>query len=180
VPTQESEQARWFTEEVHPHEASLKAYLRGSFPVVHDVEDVVHESYVRLWCRNLARPIAFTRAYLFQVARNVAIDLIRREKISPVKGVGDLSCLYVIEEGDDSAEQIDKADKIRLLSEGLATLPSRSREIIVLRKLEGLSQKQVASRLGIAEKTVDEHLSRGTKRLGRYLRQHGLSGRNER
>jgi hypothetical protein len=39
----------WFAEEVQPHDAQLKAYLRGAFPAVRDVEDVVQESYLRVW-----------------------------------------------------------------------------------------------------------------------------------
>lgn len=49
MPPCDPETAHWFTEHVHPHDAQLKAYLRGAFPAVRDVEDVVQESYLRVW-----------------------------------------------------------------------------------------------------------------------------------
>jgi hypothetical protein len=49
--------ARWFAEEVQPHEASLRAYMRGAFPMVRDVDDVVQESYLRVWRARAAQPI---------------------------------------------------------------------------------------------------------------------------
>jgi|GEM_PF-6457756 len=51
-----TDQARWFAEEVHPHESSLRAYLRGAFPSVRDVDDVVQESFLRIWGARAARP----------------------------------------------------------------------------------------------------------------------------
>src|SRR5580693_2470646 len=59
------EQIRWFTEEVHPHEPSLRAYLNGSFPTVRDLDDVVQESYLRIWQARAAYPIGSARAFLF-------------------------------------------------------------------------------------------------------------------
>lgn len=44
LPPQSSERVRWFANEVQPHEPALRAYLRNSFPVVRDVDDVVQGS----------------------------------------------------------------------------------------------------------------------------------------
>jgi RNA polymerase sigma factor (sigma-70 family) len=51
-------QESWFAEEVHTHDSQLKSYLRSSFPALRDVDDVVQESYLRIWRRQLVRPIA--------------------------------------------------------------------------------------------------------------------------
>jgi len=42
------EQARWFAEEIQPHEPLLRAYLQKQFPSLHGVADVVPESHLRL------------------------------------------------------------------------------------------------------------------------------------
>ena len=66
------EQTRWFTREVQPHEPLLRAYLRKPFPTLHDFDDVVQESHLRLLRAREQGRIESAKAYLFAVARNVA------------------------------------------------------------------------------------------------------------
>ncbi|MEO7797185.1 MAG: RNA polymerase sigma factor [Opitutaceae bacterium] len=171
----QSEGSRWFVEEVKPHEPVLRSYLRGSFPAVRDIDDVVQESYLRMWKARAAQPVRCAKAFLFTVARHVALNLTARERRSPLIAVGDLAALPVLEEGKNSSETAQKNETLRLLVEALATLPPRCREVTVLRKLRGLSQKEVAATLGIAEKTVDEQLARGVRRCEEYLRKKGIT-----
>jgi len=135
----ETSDARWFAEEVHAHEPSLKAYLRGTFPSVSDVDDVVQESYLRIWKARAAQPFQSARAFLFKVARNLALDLVRREQVSPIdvaRNFSELTELSLIDEsGLSAAERAVIQEKIRLLGEAIARLPECCREIIVLRKL---------------------------------------------
>lgn len=173
MDSSDSDHDRWFAEQVHPHDSRLKAYLRGSFPAVRDVDDVVQESYLRLWKARALHPVQSAQAFLFTVARNVALDLLRRNRNSPIVAVGDLSALPVLEEGPGVVGAVSAEEKVRLLAKVLATLPPRSRDVIMLCKLQGLTHREAAARLGIAEKTVDEHLLRGLKRLGEQLRRHG-------
>ena len=174
MPPPSTEPARWFAEEVQPHESSLRAYLRGAFPSVRDVDDVVQESYLRVWRTRLAQPVRSARAFLFKVSRHHALDLVRRAAIAPVEAVGDLERLPVIDDEHDLVAAFSKREKIRLLAEAIDRLPLRCREIVVLRKLECLPQKQVAARLGLSEKTIEEQVARGERRCADFLRRHGV------
>jgi RNA polymerase sigma factor (sigma-70 family) len=165
---------RWFAEQVHPHDGQLKAYLRGSFPSVRDVEDVVQESYLRIWKAKAAQPIQSAKAFLFKVARHIAVDLIRRRQRSPEDSVSDFDSLNVIGEGSSVESAARLQEKIALLTDALAALPDRRREIIVLRKLKRLSQREVAETLGISERTVENLLFRGIKQCQAYLQARGL------
>src|SRR5882757_3892641 len=113
------EQSRWFAEEVHPHDGQLKAYLRGNFPSVRDVDDVVQESYLRVWKAKTAKPIASAKAYLFTVARHLAL-------------------CGVMEDRPSVADVLTEQEKIELLTDALAALPARPRAILLLHKFEGL------------------------------------------
>lgn len=160
---------------VQVHDSALKSYLRQSFPDArHEVDDVVQESYLRIWKARAGQPLESAKAFLFKVARHVALDLLRRNHASPIESVGDLDALSVIEGRPGVAESVSMDEKVRLLVQGLATLPPRGREVMMLRKFKGFSQKEVAAKLGISEKTVDEHVYRGMKRLGAYLRERGV------
>ena len=167
--------ARWFADEVHPHDAQLKAYLRRSFPAIFDVEDVVQESYLRIWTSRAAQPIHSAKSFLFKVARHVALNLVQRQRTSPVVMVENLSALPVLEDRPGVAETVGKDEKLRLLVQALADLPPRCREITILRKLKGVPQREIATQLGIAEKTVEEQVSRGVRRCEHYLRRRGVT-----
>jgi RNA polymerase sigma factor (sigma-70 family) len=166
-------------EQVHPHDSSLKAYLRGSFPAVHDVEDVVQESYVRVWKARAAQPIRSAKGFLFQVARRLALDILRHGRASPIDEGRDLAALSVFHHDLNAAETASLLERKRLLIDAVVALPARCREIVILRKLEDIPQKEVAARLGLSERTVENLLSRGVKRCENYLRRHGLSSMSE-
>jgi len=169
-----TEQARWFSEEVLPHDPQLKAYLRGAFPSVRDVEDVVQESYLRVWCARATQPIQSTRAFLFRVARNLALDFVRHERASPIIALGSLNELPVLEERADAAALLTREEKGRLLGQALAALPERCREILFLHKIKGLSQREVAVHFGLTEKTVANQVAIGVKRCEVFFRRHGI------
>jgi RNA polymerase sigma factor (sigma-70 family) len=176
MPPPNTEQTRWFTEEVHVHEGQLRAYLRGSYPAVQDIDDVVQESYLRTWKARLARPIASTKSFLFQVARNLAVDVVRRKQSAPTDSVADFDTLPVMEVSADAALELTRREKIELLTAALATLPDRTREIVFHRKFHGVPQKEVAARFGVSERTVETQLAKGMKRCAAYLRKRGLQG----
>jgi RNA polymerase sigma-70 factor (ECF subfamily) len=164
-----SDQARWFAEEVHPHDAQLRSYLRGSFPTVRDVEDVVQESYLRIWKARAARPIQSAKSFLFSIARHLAIDTLRRQRSSPIDALPDLAALSVMDDGPGVAETACTREELALLAQALLALPPRCRHVIVLRQIEGLPQKEIARRLGLSELTVQTHVVHGLRRLELFL-----------
>jgi len=174
MPPDNPEEVRWFSDEVRPHESSLRAYLRGSFPSIRDVDDVVQESYLRVFRARLVQPIASAKAFLFKVARHVAIDGVRRERISPIDRTRDLATLHVIAEGPSAAERLHQNEKVTLLAEAILALPHPCQAVVILRKLQGVSQREVAVRLGLTEKAVEAHVSRGLKRCETFLRKRGV------
>jgi RNA polymerase sigma-70 factor (ECF subfamily) len=169
---------RWFAEEVHAHDAALKSYLRGAFPAVRDVDDVTQESYLRVWRARGREPIRIAKAFLFRVARNVALNLLARERVSPINVVADLAALPVIEGGPDAAEVACTREEILLLADGIESLPARCREIFILRRLQGIPQKEIAARFGISEQTVQVQVQRGVKRCAAFLRRCGVNERH--
>lgn len=165
---------KWFKDEVHPHGPQLKSYLRGSFPSVRDVDDVVQESFLRVWKARATQSIRSTKSFLFQIARHLAVDVIRKERSAPVEALGDLSALSVIDERPDAADALTYHEKISLLSDALAALPDRCREVVYLRKFKGLSQKEVAAQLDISVRTVESQFARGMKLCEEFLRKRGV------
>lgn len=166
--------AEWFTQEVQQHEPALRGYLRSAFPTL-EVDDVVQESYLRIWRARLARPIHSTKAFLFQIARHLAVDGLR-QKSAPVIASSDLAELAVLDDKPNAADELDYHERVSVLSDALAALPSRCREVVYLRKFRGLHQKEVAAQLGISVRTVESQFARGMRLCEDFLRRRGITG----
>jgi RNA polymerase sigma-70 factor (ECF subfamily) len=138
------------------------------------VDDVVQESLLRVWHARAKQPIASAKAFLFKVARHMAIDVTRRNKISPIEPVRDLDALLVIGDEPTAVDAASMQEKTRMLAQAIDALPGRCRAVVILRKLQSVSQREVAAQLGISEKTVEAQLSRGLKRCEAYLRRRGV------
>jgi RNA polymerase sigma-70 factor (ECF subfamily) len=170
----ESETARWFAEQVQPHESSLRSYLRRVFPGLPDVDDLVQESYARLIRARAAGKVSYAKAFLFTTARNAALDFFRRRQVVRIDGVADLAELSVIEDKPDAAEAVSKQQELALLAEAVKTLPERCRQVVTLRLLYAMSHKEIAAELHISDQTVKAQLAKGMRRCAEFLAARGL------
>jgi RNA polymerase sigma factor (sigma-70 family) len=166
--------ARWFSEEVQPHDAALRAYLRARFPDFPDQDDLVQEAYSRLLHARRQGPVAFPRAFLFTTARNAALDFFRRRRISPVAQVTNFDDSRVLDESPNAAELASQHQEFEVLDDAIRSLPERCRQVIMLRYLDGLAYKEIAVRLGISPETVKVHMAKGVRRCAEYFEEHGL------
>ncbi len=173
MPPLNSEQARWFVEEVQPHEPSLRAYLRQSLQSA-DVDDLVQESYIRVLRERERGEIRSVKAFLFTVARNAVRDLLRRRTVARAESITETSTLPVLEESPDVVDLVARRQELALLGEAIRDLPERCREVFLLRKIQGLPQREIAARLGISENTVETLVAKGARRCADYLRARGV------
>lgn len=176
----EGAKARWFTEEVQPHEPALRTWiqLHHSGLGAHDINDIVQEAYLRLLRAHEAGKIGHARAYLFGIARYVALEIHHKRRIYSDLSVNELPDSPTIESETNVVETVSHNQEVALATEAIKTLPDRCREIVTLRAIHGLSYSEIAARLGLAEETVRVQMARGVKKCGLYLRDHGLIGRN--
>ncbi len=160
---------------MQPHEPALRAYLRGRFPGLRDVDDLLQETYARLLRAHAAGKVSEVRPYLFVIARNAAFDVVRRNQVVAIDSIGDMNSLFVVEERPDAAEAVSHAQEIEILHEAIAALPPRCREILRLRRFEGLSHRQISEKLGISTHTIDAHLCVAVYHCRRFLLERGVS-----
>lgn len=169
--------AGWFREHVQPHEPALRAYLHGLVRPV-DVDDLVQETYYRIlraWAS--AESISSPRGLLFAIARNAARDLVRRRRVADPVPMTETEAARVFSAGPDVSEAVSRQQETELLAAAIAALPPRCREILVLRKFENLSHREIAQRLGIAAHTVEAQLTKALHRCEAFFARHGLPPR---
>jgi RNA polymerase sigma-70 factor (ECF subfamily) len=159
----------WFTREILAHEAALMRYLMRVWRDPDDVVDLRQETYVRVYeAARKARPV-HAKSFLFTTARNLMVDRVRRARIVSIDLVADLEALNVPVDELSPERRAGALDDLRRVSNALDRMPERCRAVVWLRKVEGLSQREVAARLGISEGTVEKHITRGIRRLAMAL-----------
>jgi RNA polymerase sigma factor (sigma-70 family) len=169
-----SEQTRWFSEEVQPHEPALRAYLLARFPSLSDHDDLIQETYTRLLRAKESGTLRYARAFLFTAARNAALDVFRRRQVVSLEPVTDFKELSVLAERPGVAELVGQQQELEILAEAVRALPDRCRQVLMLRYLDGLSYKEIAAQLNISAETVKVHMAKGMRRCADYFAARGL------
>jgi RNA polymerase sigma factor (sigma-70 family) len=159
----------WFVEEVLPLEAVLIQFLSRGGRSRADVEDLRQELYTKVCAaaRNeLPHP---TRPFVFTIARNLLIDRIRHEQVVAFDTVENLEDLNIAIDEPAPDRVVIARQELRRLQLSLDKLPERFRTAIIMRKVDGLSVREIAQRTGLAEKTVEKHLTEGMRALAHIL-----------
>ncbi|HET7126250.1 MAG TPA: sigma-70 family RNA polymerase sigma factor [Lysobacter sp.] len=159
----------WFAREILAHEEALVRYLRRCWPHADDVHDLRQETYIRVFeAARRERPHQ-PKSFLFTTARHLMADRLRRGRIVSIEAVGDFESLNVPMDEAGPERRHDARQSLRRLAEAFDRLPDRCREVVWLRKVEELPQKEVARRLGIAEKTVEKQVAKGARLIADYM-----------
>jgi RNA polymerase sigma factor (sigma-70 family) len=172
----------WLAKEILVHERALRGYLSRFFQNLADIEDVVQETYARLLSLSdpTSNAVRNWHAFLFTTARNVALDRIRRSRVVSLNTLAEIDSADVLYQAPPADEALNARQELALLMETIASLPDRCRETLTLRKLYGLSQREIAERLGITQSTVEKHVAYGVRLCAeRMFAQRGVQGKPE-
>lgn len=159
----------WFVDNVLVLEPVLTGFLRKNWNNQEEVSGLRQEIYARVFKSALKERPIYCRSFLFTTARNLLIDRARRAKVVSIENIADMERLTVPCEQPGAEEILSFRQELTALQSALSTLPQRCREIVVMRKIDGLSQREVAREMGIAEGTVEKQLSKGIRRLANAL-----------
>lgn len=147
-----------------------------------DIEDIVQETYIRIFQASKIQPIFHARSFMLKTARNLALNHVARAD----------ALNYVARSLDDDESEgaasaperetaappeseLQAQEEFLLFCRSLRDLSSPCRRAFILRKVYGLSQRQVAQELGLSESTVEKHIARGITTASEYLRLHGFT-----
>lgn len=172
------ERARWIATWVLPVEPALRSWLRHKISSINglEIDDVVQETYAIMGEISSIDHIHSPRNYVFQTAHSIILAHHRRRKIVPIDYIADLDSLPSADPAPSPEMEVSGREELLRLGELLMELPPRQREAFRLLKLESLSQRQAAMRMGVSESTLEKHVAKAILFLMDRL---GRSGRHE-
>jgi len=162
------ERAIWLGRQVLPHEPALRGWLKRRNLGGLEIDDVIQETYTRLFQAESVAHIHDAKNYAFQVAGSVVIDHLRRMKVVPIASVPSMDYLEVRSDEPSPERQVIDRDELTRLAEMIARLPGKIRDVFLLRRVHGFSQREVAAKLSLAESTVEKHMARGFLIMSEY------------
>jgi RNA polymerase sigma-70 factor (ECF subfamily) len=157
------------------HEVALKRYLRRFIRSREAADDLAQEAFLRAFAAESGRMIEAPKAFLFKVAKNLALNELARQSAMTIEPLGDFEGHEVLEDSSQVAvdDVVDSRERVRLLARAIAALPPQCAKVFILRKMQGMSQKEIAVRLNISVRTVENHVALGLSRCRAYMRAHG-------
>jgi RNA polymerase sigma factor (sigma-70 family) len=162
---------QWFETKIRVHERGLRRFIREW---VHndDVFDVLNEVYARVWkdaTRCTQRAYAEPKAFAYQVARNLLIDYARRNRIVRINLLEDPDSLNLLVDYVTPERSASDQEDVERVEDCLDQLSARRREVVLLHRVQGLSQKEIAARLAITEGTVEQTFVTAMRQLTRCV-----------
>ena len=157
---------------------ALRRYLRRFIRSRETADDLAQEAFLRAFAAESRREIETPKAFLFKVAKNLALNEIARQSTMASEPLGDFEGREVLEDSGQAAadDVVDSRERIRVLARAIAALPPQCAKVFILRKMQGMSQKEIAVRLNISVRTVENHVALGLSRCRAYMRSHGVTG----
>ena len=163
----------WFAREILVHEGALMAFLHRAWSDRAEIHDLRQETYVRVYeAAGKCRPTT-PRAFLFTTARHLITDRLRRGRVVSIEPMGDPDALNVLIDEVSPERRLDARQVLLRLGAAFDRLPPRCREVVWLRRVEDLPQKEVAARMGISEKTVEKQVAKGVRLMAGYFYGNG-------
>ena len=130
-----------------------------------DAEDLLQAAYLRLMSYPEGRDIENVRGFLVKTAINIDVDNYRRERflarVAPE--IGQANDIPLQDEVLAARASLKRAE------EGLAQLHPRTREILLMHRLDNLKYREIAEKLNISQSAVEKHIAKGSFFLTKWM-----------
>jgi RNA polymerase sigma factor (sigma-70 family) len=139
---------------------NLQRFLLRKLGNSADAADAAQETYLRLVRAVTTTNLEHPRLFLFHLARNVAASLGKRRRFEAnlFRSMTDLELSGIVDGRAQTETQVIAREQLRLVAAAIESLPPRCREAFLLSTFGGLSNGEVAARLGISRNMVEKHL----------------------
>jgi RNA polymerase sigma factor (sigma-70 family) len=155
--------------------APLRRFIGRLMRNPSDVEDIAQEAFLRAFSVEQGRPIEQPKSFLFRIAKHIALNQLTQKSRQITDYIEDLGGSDVVGTGGSAEEELIARQTLGLHCDAVASLSPQCRQAYLLRKVHGMSHKEIAAHLGIAVSTVEKHLIKGVEQCDRFIRERSTS-----
>ncbi|WP_447970942.1 RNA polymerase sigma factor [Nitrospira sp. M1] len=131
--------------------------------------DATQETFLRVLSQKSSHPIDNPRAFLYKTARNLTIDMFRRERKHTHVSLelDDIQSALTVE--PDQEQRVEGKERLHRLYLAIQELPPKCRHVFLLHKFQERSQMEIAIQLGISKNMVEKHVMKALAHCKRRL-----------
>jgi|SRR5690554_1582205 len=155
----------------HRSKGKLMGFLRKVLPKDEDEESVIQEIYLKLWSgRKSIKADQNFETFFFAIARNMVIDIMRK-RYHKQKYLEELYNQLSVENKNnmDTLAHVEYSELERMIFDLIEQLPKQRQIIFKLNRIDGLTYKDIAKKLGISENTVDSQIRKALSFLRKAM-----------
>jgi RNA polymerase sigma factor (sigma-70 family) len=141
--------------------------------IVHsdDIEDIVQETFVKSYEAELKQEITYERTYMLTTAKNLALNHVSRACAKKNQSLDNMQSLPSDLTSKSLESQVASKQRFLLFCRATDTLSVEVKRVFLLKKVYGMSQKDIAEYIGLSQSTVEKHVAKGLLQCTLYLQQ---------
>lgn len=140
---------------------ALLARAVGRIVRRHEIDDILQETFIRSLEASGRMRIRHPKAFMLRTATNLALNHVALAEQRLTESMEDSGDSAVYPQSGTPAELAEVGERFRSFCRAVKELPAQCRHVFILKKVYGLSQREIAQRLGISESTVEKHIAKG-------------------
>lgn len=156
--------------------SSLRRYINRYIGRKDDPEDILQEAFLRTYRADKKNNIQFPKTYMFKTAKNLAVREKTKMSARLTEYIEDYSGPAFSTNEASAFDLLVKKQNWELLRAAIDVLPSKCRQVTVLRLIYGMPLKEIAQEMGITLSTTEKHIAKGLERCDTYIRLHSDAG----
>jgi RNA polymerase sigma-70 factor (ECF subfamily) len=158
------------------YQSTIRSFI-GRIVKPSDIDDIVQETFVRSYEANLKQEIQYARSYMLKTAKNLALNHNAKWDNKYNDSIEDFIEPPVELRSTNFEEDYESKERFLVFCQATDQLSGSVRKCFILKKVYGLSQKEIAQYLQLSESTVEKHIAKGLLKSKQFMeqKQHNIS-----